>query len=106
MKVLLDECLPRKLAELIDGHECTTVTKSGWSGLTNGELLKTAQSKFDVFLTVDQNLPSQQNLSLYSIGIMVLRSKSNDIEVLKAFVPTILRILAGGPFAGVKFADA
>jgi hypothetical protein len=36
MKVLLDECLPRKLGRLQVGHEVTTVQEAGSSGVTNG----------------------------------------------------------------------
>lgn len=68
MKILLDECLPKKLANLLTGYEGKTVTQCGWSGLKNGELLKVAQEQFDVFLTVDKNLPNQQSLEKYSIG--------------------------------------
>ncbi|MEN3329343.1 MAG: hypothetical protein V7638_4150 [Acidobacteriota bacterium] len=56
MKVLLDECVPRKLRREIANHEVRTVTESGWSGLKNGVLLALAEVEFDVFLTVDQNL--------------------------------------------------
>jgi hypothetical protein len=54
MKVLLDECVPRKLKREITNHEVVTVTEQGWSGIVNGELLKLAATEFDVFLTVDQ----------------------------------------------------
>lgn len=40
MKVLLDECLPRKLMHHFSGHEVTTVVLAGWSGKKNGELLR------------------------------------------------------------------
>ena len=62
MKVLLDECVPRKLKREIANHEVVTVTEHGWSGIVNGELLKLAETEFDIFLTVDQNLSFQQNL--------------------------------------------
>jgi hypothetical protein len=39
MKLLLDECLPRKLKNHIPGHECRTVPECGWAGKKNGELL-------------------------------------------------------------------
>ena len=53
MKVLLDECVPRKLRREIANHEVRTVTESGRSGLKNGELLALAEVEFDVFLAVD-----------------------------------------------------
>ena len=59
MRVLLDECIPRKLSRELGSHEVLTVTANGWSGFKNGELLALAELEFDVFLTVDQNLSFQ-----------------------------------------------
>jgi predicted nuclease of predicted toxin-antitoxin system len=59
MRVLLDECLPHRLRTELAEHEVSTVQKEGWSGLKNGKLLKVASDHFDVFLTVDRNLPFQ-----------------------------------------------
>jgi predicted nuclease of predicted toxin-antitoxin system len=74
MRVLLDECVPRKLKRVLGDHEVVTVTENGWSGLKNGELLKLAQANFDVFLTMDQNLSFQQNLKRFDIGIVLMGS--------------------------------
>lgn len=49
MRVLLNECVPRKLNIEISNHEVSTVTENGWSGLKNGELLALAEVEFDVF---------------------------------------------------------
>ena len=54
MTVLLDENLPRKLAEHLVGHECRTVVACGWSGMKNGDLLALADPQFDVLLTLDK----------------------------------------------------
>lgn len=51
MKVLLDECVPRKLRRELREHEVLTVTERGWSGVENGELLALAEAEFDVFLS-------------------------------------------------------
>ena len=59
MKVLLDECLPRKLENDLPGHDVSTVPEMQWRGLKNGELLKQASGRFDVFITVDRNLSFQ-----------------------------------------------
>ncbi len=55
MRVLLDECLPRRLRRSIVGYDVATVSDVGWSGTSNGELLGLAADEFDVFVTVDQN---------------------------------------------------
>jgi hypothetical protein len=43
MKLLLDECLPRKLKSHLREHECSTVPEQGWAGKKNGELLLLAE---------------------------------------------------------------
>ena len=50
MKLLLDECIDRRLAKEIEGHEVVTVPQAGWAGIQNGELLRLAQAQFDVFI--------------------------------------------------------
>ncbi len=93
MRTLLDEDLPRRLGSLLLSHEVTTVQRAGWSGIKNGRLLALAAEKFDVFLTMDQNLEFQQNLSILPIAVLVIEAVSNRIEDLKPLVPAILREL-------------
>jgi len=62
MRVLLDECLPRKLKREVNAEFVTTVPEVGWASIQNGALLRLAEQNFDVFLTNDQNLEHQQNL--------------------------------------------
>ena len=54
-----------------------TVPDAGWAALKNGELLGRAQQEFEAFVTVDRNLPFQQDLSRFSIAVIVLRAPSN-----------------------------
>ena len=62
--VLLDENVDRQLVPLFaTGLEVRTVREQGWSGLKNGALLRVAAEVFDVFVTMDRNLPHQQNLA-------------------------------------------
>jgi hypothetical protein len=93
MRVLLDECLPRKLARELIGHECKTTPQMGWAGLKNGALLVQAAGQFDVFLTVDKRLPDQQKLANYDIAVVVLRCMTNDINDLKKLLPELLIVL-------------
>lgn len=90
MRVLLDENLPRRLASLLTGHDCQTVTECGWSGKKNGELLVLAESVFDVLLTLDKNLPYQQNLTSRRIGILMIRARSNRMQDLAPLIPACL----------------
>lgn len=39
MKLLLDECIDRRLAKDLEGHDVTTVPQMGWAGVKNGALL-------------------------------------------------------------------
>ena len=94
MKVLLDENLPRKLAGHLIGHECRTVVACGWSGKKNGDLLALADLQFDVLLTLDKNLPYQQNLDTRRIAILIVRARSNRIQDLLPVVPECLAALA------------
>lgn len=83
MKILLDECLPKKLKREIINHQVITVPEQGWGGTKNGELLKLASANFDVFITADQNLASQQNLQQIDLIIIVLIAENNRLETLK-----------------------
>lgn len=89
MRVLLDECLPRKLKREIAGHTVITVPEQGWAGKKNGELLQLAESQFDVFVTADRNLTAQQNLSNFNLGVVVLAASNNRLETLKPLIPLV-----------------
>ena len=90
MRVLLDECVPRKLKRELGNHEVLTVTENGWSGFKNGDLLALAALEFDVFLTVDQNLNFQQNLKQFDIGIILMVARNNRFKTLLPLMPEVL----------------
>ena len=81
VRVLLDENLPRALAAELTGHEVSTVQAAGWSGTTNGELLRRAQGSFDVLLSMDRGLQHQQDPSALQLRIVVIRAPSNRMVV-------------------------
>ena len=94
VRVLLDEQLPRQLARELTGHDVRAVQQQGWAGLKNGELLRrAADAGFEVFLTADQNLEFQQNLSQARLGVVVLVASSNTLEDLLPLVPAVLRAI-------------
>ncbi len=62
----------------------------GWGGIQNGRLLTLAQTQFDVFLTMDQGIPHQQNIPKFEIAVLLLRAASNDLDDLKPLIPAIL----------------
>jgi Domain of unknown function (DUF5615) len=94
MRLLLDECIDRKLAREFPGYEVKTVPQMGWAGVKNGQLLALAEAEFDVFITVDRNLSFQQNLPQFDIAVIVLQSPSNRLADLKPLAPQVLAILA------------
>jgi predicted nuclease of predicted toxin-antitoxin system len=95
VRVLLDEQLPRRLARELTGHDVRTVQQVGWSGLKNGELLRRAADEgFEVFLTADQNLQFQQNLSRARLGVVVLVVSSTTLEDFLPLVPRALEAIS------------
>jgi predicted nuclease of predicted toxin-antitoxin system len=93
MKVLLDECLPRKLGKHLTGHEVLTVQQRGWSSLRNGELLDRACHEFDVLVTIDSSIPFQQNLDATRMALIVLSAQTNRIEDVAPLIPQVLDAL-------------
>jgi hypothetical protein len=75
------------------GHVCRTVQEAGWAGKQNGELLKLAETAFDVLVTLDTNLRYQQNLAGRTISIVVLQSSSNRLDHPANFSPPAFRPL-------------
>ncbi len=93
MKVLLDECLPKKLKRDFVGYEVNTVPEMGWAGIKNGALLTLAEPQFDVFITIDNNLRYQQNLKTIQLVIVVLNATDSKLETLRPLIPSVLSAL-------------
>lgn len=93
MKVLLDECLPKKLKFEIDAEFVQTVPEAGWASKQNGELLRLAEQIFDVLVTNDQNMEHQQTIGRFDLAFIVLVAQSNDIADLLPLVPKVNNIL-------------
>ena len=107
MRVLLDENLPHQLRELFEGNiEVVTVRYRGWQGKENGEMLRIAANEFDAFITMDQGIPHQQNLSEIKIGIILLETESNRLEDLAPLISqvnAVLKTLKNGQVVRVRF---
>lgn len=95
MKLLLDECVPRKVKFLFSaaGHDCETVHEAGFSGIENGELLTLAAQRFDALITIDKNIRHQQNLSGKDIAVLIIRTASNDIDDIRPHIAQALEVL-------------
>lgn len=105
MRLLLDESVPKRLRNYLPSHSVRTVVEMGWSGVKNGALLALAKDSFDAFITVDKNLPYQQNLNTLPVAVVVLQSLSNDLPSLLPLVPNLeqaLTNLVAGSCVSVK----
>ncbi len=60
----------------------------GWSGVKNGKLLALAANEFDAFVTVDKNLPYQQNPTALPVAVVVLDALSNELSALLPLLPS------------------
>ena len=94
MRLLLDECVDRRLARDIHGHDVSTVSELGWAGIRNGELPARSAGRFDVFVTVDRNLAFQQHIADLSLAVVVLRARTNRLIDLEPLVPALLAALS------------
>jgi len=89
MKILLDECITKRLKPHLKDFNVFTVSELGLSGIKNGKLMSfCAENNFDILLTIDKNLMFQQNLEKYSIKIIVLNCFTSKIEELITFLPS------------------
>lgn len=93
MKLLLDECTPRRSRRDLTGHNVFTVEQAGVKGLKNGALLKASSGNYDVLITADKSIPNQQNVASLGIAVLILRAKTNKYRDLKPLVPQILAAL-------------
>ena len=93
MKVILDECLPKRLIYELPGHEAVTVPMVGWAGVKNGELLRKMDGHYDAFLTVDALVARPEIVNMLRFRILILKARSNKFEDLRPLIPKILAAL-------------
>src|SRR5713226_3411266 len=94
MRILLDECLPVDFRHSFPDHDVNTAQWAGLKGKKNGELLRAAEAAgYDVLLTVDQGIPHQQSPARRALSIILVRSRTNQIEDLVPLVDPILQAL-------------
>ncbi|MEX1062766.1 MAG: DUF5615 family PIN-like protein [Balneolaceae bacterium] len=97
IKLLLDECLPKKLKyrieELDPAFFAKTTPEMGWASLSNGELLSVAEEEFDIFITSDKNLSFQQSIPSSSIQVVLLKARTNTYEDLFPLVEKLLSVI-------------
>ena len=104
MKILFDQGTPVPLRKALRAHEVKTAFECGWDELANGALLSAAEAEgFQVFLTTDQNLRYQQNLSQRRISVIVLNTTNwPRIQPHTELVEKALDGIAPGAFVEVS----
>jgi hypothetical protein len=104
VKVLLDENLDHALRKLLGHHEVVTVAYTGWAGLKNGELLRTAEENgIDVLLTGDTTLNYEQNLEGMRLAVVAL--SAIQLPIIREHLPTIIAAITSalpGSFQSVE----
>jgi hypothetical protein len=95
MRVLLDECVPKRLGRELVGHTVRTVPQQGWAGKKNGQLTALMSAAgFDVLLTVDQGISHQQNVTAASVAVVVMVGVTNELVDLVPLVPDVQAVLS------------
>jgi hypothetical protein len=104
MKILFDHGTPAPLRHSLADHEISTAYEMGWAKLSNGDLLATAEKSFDAFITTDQNLRYQQNLSGRRLAILILPTTSwPEIQKHTNKISDAVAALKPGDFIELSF---
>jgi hypothetical protein len=104
MKILFDQGTPAPLRHTLGGHTVSTAYEMGWDKLENGDLLSAAEASFDAFITTDQNLCYQQNLTGRRLPILVLPTTSwPKIQAQLPKVVAAVNALRPGDFVELQF---
>jgi hypothetical protein len=98
MRLLLDECVDWRLLREFAGHDAKTVKQLGWETVKNGALLRLVAAEFDVFLTVDKNLPHQQDITGLDLAVLVLRGRTTRLTDLLELLPLVRASLLNPQF--------
>jgi predicted nuclease of predicted toxin-antitoxin system len=98
-RILFDENLPRLLRRDLPEFSIRTVQEEGWGAYQNGQLVRRAETAFDVLLTADRRMEYQQNLASFSIGIVVINTPRLRLQELRSVLEpmraAIARVRAG-----------
>jgi hypothetical protein len=78
--------------------------QQGWTGLSNGELIRRADGDFDVFLLADKNVRYQQNLAERTIAFVEL--PTNRWPILKAIASRVVAAIHAAAPGSYTIIDA
>lgn len=93
MRILLDECVDWRLLRDLSEHDVKTVKQLGWEHVNDGALLAVAEVQFDVFITVDKDLPNEQDLRRFDIAVIVLRGRTTRLPDLRELLAPLHQAL-------------
>jgi len=83
MKIIIDECLPKKIVQIFVEHEVQTIPQIGLAGTNDGYLLDELDLRdVDIFVTMDGNIEYQQRFYERKFGTIIIRSVTNRLEDL------------------------
>ena len=92
MKIVIDECLPKRVTQFFEKDSAYTVPQIGLSASKDTELLETLDKKgIDVFVTIDGNIEYQQQFTNRTFGTVVIISVSNRFNDLLHLKDKILK---------------
>lgn len=104
MRVLFDQGTPAPLRAFLPGHEVVTAFEAGWALLSNGELIRMAETAFDALVRTDQNLRYQQRKASRRLAIVVLMTTSwPRIRRSAARVASVIDAISPGDFVQIEF---
>ncbi len=102
MRVLLDECVPRRFRDALHGVEVTTARDQGWTSLRNGALLAEMRTAgFTTLVTVDRNLTFQQHIAASGIAVIVMHAVTNRLHDLLPLAPQVMAAIAATPVGSI-----
>ena len=92
MKIIIDECLPKRVIRFFEKGSAYTVPQIGLSGTKDTELLNELDKRgIDVFITIDGNIEYQQQFINRKFGTVVIISVSNRFNDLLHLKDKILK---------------
>lgn len=107
MRILFDNSVPIPLRRFLAGHAVTASVELKWERLKNGKLLAAAQEAgFHLFVTCDQAMRNEKNLTNRRIAILTLGS--NFWPLLKARVKEIaalVNVIEPGQYNFMEFPE-
>jgi len=94
MKIIIDECLPKRVAYFFTDQDVWTVPQIGLAGYKDTDLLNELNNrKIDIFITIDGNIEYQQQFENRVFATIIIRSVSNRFSDLKHFEKTLTEII-------------